>query len=518
MRKRANTYIFVIIASYLLLLWGCAKISPETSHTTIINTFTPAITGNLASHTQIVTPEKYYPTKTYVPTIAPSQTVANKTPTGAPETNTPTIEYHDEYGDIDPSGQNLIFWHHYTKDRANIIQEIVANFNESNPWGITVVTEYRGYQSNIIEKLWEVLNTPYSPNLVMVYQNQAASFHLNDSLVNVETLLQSPKWGFSKEGQRDFYAGMLSQDLSPIYENLRLGFPPFRSMDVLYYNQDWLAELGYDHPPLTPDEFKEMACKAVQQPFSKAEGLESMGYGLSLDASRLASWTFAFGGQLFDNSTKQYTYDSLEVQNVMSFLQGMIAEGCATKISEAYADQEDFGDGVLLFSVGTSAGIPYYDRAVKNGANFHWSITAVPHTTEHPVQNVYGISFSIPKSTQEKELAAWLFIKYFTSSAVQAKWAEVSGYYPVRKSVEEYLTDYYLKYEAYHAGWRLLENCTYEPSVPGYELVRQKASEALSSIANGEDIPHTLDVLNNEANTILFDQLSLDLHAGFSEP
>ena len=91
---------------------------------------------------------------------------------------------------------------------------------------------------------------------------------------------------------------------------MRLGFPPNRSMEVLYYNEDWLAELGYDGPPTTPEEFKEMACAAAAQPFSGATAEGSMGYQLSIDASRFASFTFAHGGDVFDYDAGQYNYDS----------------------------------------------------------------------------------------------------------------------------------------------------------------------------------------------------------------
>ena len=34
-------------------------------------------------------------------------------------------------------------------------------------------------------------------------------------------------------------------------------------MEVMYYNLDWLNEMGYDGPPTTWAEFKEMACAAT---------------------------------------------------------------------------------------------------------------------------------------------------------------------------------------------------------------------------------------------------------------
>jgi multiple sugar transport system substrate-binding protein/sn-glycerol 3-phosphate transport system substrate-binding protein len=124
--------------------------------------------------------------------------------------------------------------------------------------------------------------------------------------------------------------------------------------------------------------------------------------------------------------------------------------------------------------------------------------------------NIYGASISIPKSTPEKELAAWLFLKYFTQPEVQAKWAEVSGYYPVRASVASNLTDYMSKNPAYKTGFDLLKYGTFEPPVPGYDFVRQDLGTALAQIVASPfpDPKPILDQLNTAANKNLQDQLS----------
>jgi hypothetical protein len=43
-------------------------------------------------------------------------------------------------------------------------------------------------------------------------------------------------------GNADFFAAFLKQDVSEQL-GIRLGFPPNRSMEVLYYNEDWVREL-----------------------------------------------------------------------------------------------------------------------------------------------------------------------------------------------------------------------------------------------------------------------------------
>ncbi len=186
-------------------------------------------------------------------------------------------------------------------------------------------------------------------------------------------------------------------------------------MEVVYYNMDWLNELGYDAPPTTPEEFKEMACAATANPYSGATAEGSIGYELSIDASRFASWTFAFGGNVYDYQDNAFTYNDPAAIEAWEFIQSMFADGCATIVTESYGDQTDFGAGKLLFTVGSSSGLPYYASAVSEGANFDWSVTAIPHTTSDPVQNIYGASVGIPKSTPERQLAAWIWLKYYTS-------------------------------------------------------------------------------------------------------
>ncbi len=410
--------------------------------------------------------------------------------------------------DVDPSGQEIIFWHQHSKERETALLEIVDEFNKTNEWGITVTAEYQGSYGDIFNKMLGVLNSPEAPDIVVAYQNQAATYQLSDALFDMNELLDSPKWGLSKEDQADFFPGFFAQDVFPNFGNARLGFPPNRSMEVLYYNMDWLKELGYDAPPTTPAEFKEMACKAVDQPFSKATVEGAKGYELSIDASRWASWTFAFGGDIYDYDKAQYTYNSEASNQALSFISEMFTEGCATQVTESYGDQTDFGNGSLLFSVGSSSGLPFYGQAVDEGAKFEWSVAAIPHTTADPVMNVYGASVSIPLTTPERQLAAWLFVKYYTTPEMQAKWATASQYFPVRASVVDGLTEVFDTVPGYKTAFDMLKFGHFEPPVPGYDFVRNSVSEAMAAIVDGADVASTLDDLNTNANEQLAEQMS----------
>jgi phosphate/phosphite/phosphonate ABC transporter binding protein len=447
------------------------------------------------------------------PTMAKPTEAPAEQPTQAPD------QPVDEWANVDPTGQTVLYWHQHSKTNGEALQKIVDEFNASNEWGITVVAEYQGSYNDIFNKMLGVLNTSDAPNLAVAYQNQAATYQLADALVDMDPMVNSAKWGLSEAEQKDFFPGFWAQDVFPTYGNARLGFPPQRSMEVMYYNKEWLAELkaagkiDFDGPPMNPDQFKMAACAAKDNPFSKATAEGPMGYELSIDASRFASWTFAFNGDVFDYNTSKFSYDSEAAMQAWNFLQGLFNDGCATIVTEAYGDQTDFGTGRLLFTVGSSSGLNYYGAAVtgEGGANFEWSVGALPYTGSEPAMNIYGASISIPKTTPEQELAAWLFLKFYTSAAKQADWAMASGYFPVRFSVADGLADYFAANPTYKTAFDMLQYGKFEPPVPGYDFARVKVGEAMAAIANGDDVAATLKALNEESNAILAEQMTSPL-------
>ncbi|MBP7031235.1 MAG: extracellular solute-binding protein [Anaerolineaceae bacterium] len=461
------------------------------------------VLGACAKATEAPAPTEA-PVVTEAPTEAP---VVTEAPTEAPVV--------DPWAGVVPA-KEIVWWHQHTgSKREAAIAKIVEDFNTTNPYGIKVTAEYAGSYGDIFNKMLPILNTPDVPDVVVGYQNQVATYQLADAMFDMNELIDHPEYGISKEEQDDFFPGFFAQDVLSLFDNQRLGLAPNRSMEVMYYNMDWLKELGYDAPPATPEQFKEMACKAAVTPFSGAtEGAASpTGYELSIDTSRFASWTFAFGGDMFDYTANQFTLNSDAAVQAWTFIQSLFADGCARLVTENYGDQTDFGNGTLLFAVGSSSGLLYYGDAVSaDGTPFEWGVSAIPHTTADPVMNVYGASVSIPKSTPERELAAWLFVKYYTSAPVNAMWAKASGYFPVKASIADEVTaEFAGNKEAYGTAISLLPYGVFEPPVPGYDFVRDNVIEVvMTSIVDDvtADVKALLDEANVNANTILAEQMA----------
>ena len=185
---------------------------------------------------------------------------------GLTVTSCASVQYDEEiYGDIeelDPSGQVVTYWYQHSRSREEALQAMIDDFNNSNEWNITVQGEYSGSYGEIYNKIIDGIPPGAVPDIVVAYQNQAATYVTQGAVVELTPYIESARWGSTEEELEDFFPFVALGDYLPEFDG-RYGFPPHRSMEVLYYNEDWLRELGYDHPPRTWAEFKEMALSLI---------------------------------------------------------------------------------------------------------------------------------------------------------------------------------------------------------------------------------------------------------------
>ncbi|MCD6284880.1 MAG: extracellular solute-binding protein [Anaerolineae bacterium] len=397
---------------------------------------------------------------------------------------------------VDPRGVTVTWWHNHSGSREEGLLGMVEDFNATNECGITIDAQNQGGYNDIRDKMNAGIQTGELPGLVVGYQNDQAFYALANGLADMDPYLYDPDWGLTKEQREDFYASFLEQGVQPAFGNQRLGFPPNRSMEVLFYNQTWLEELGFAGPPTTPDDFEAMACAAAE-----ANGDGTGGYILRDDASAVAAWTMAFGGGILTEDGTGYAYDGEATKQAMEMLKGMYDDGCAYFFTEGYPNPE-FAARRAIFTQGSTSGIRYYAGDMEAAENTdEWGVTAIPHTTADPVQNIYGGDIMIPQTTPDTQLAAWVFLKWFTSPEQQAKWDDISTYFPTRRSTADFIN-----LDEYAPQWvsalDLLPYGSYEPQLISYQFGRDAAQKAFNEIMQGADIDETLADLNEEANTM----------------
>jgi len=410
------------------------------------------------------------------------------------------------YEDVDPSGAEITIWYRQTRGGAEALDAIIADFNATNPYGITATGISAGGYGEIYDKFVNLIGTDELPNIVVAYQNQAAAFENADALIDLQPLFDSEKWGVSEELLGQIAQGKWDAGIHPDHDNERLGFPTRTSMDVMAVNLDWLAELGMDMPT-TPAELKEVACAASANAFSKTTDAETAPVGLMFggDASRLGSFIFAQGGEVFDIEADAFVYDSDEAMAAGALISEMGINGCVRMPAERYGETGDFGNGVAMMVLGSSSGMDYWGAAVEEGSQHNWTVVPLPHVTETPVVNMFGPDWSVTDTDEAEEVASFLWLQHWARADMQADFIRATDYYPANLDSLAMLEEHRAAKPQWATGSQYLGYGKIEASVAAYQDVRRLAGPALAEIIEGGDYATILEDLAIEANEALED-------------
>ena len=407
-----------------------------------------------------------------------------------------------------PEGQTVEFWVQYSDERLDAMMARAERFEKET--GIKVNITYKGHYGKVQSAMMTTAGTSDQADVARGYGNAAADMYQIGAAMDQTILAESKKWGVTQSDIDDWGANW-TVGFSPYFDgNPKLLHEVGKSLEVVYYNKDWLNELGLSEPQ-TPAEFAEAACAATNSTFSGRVGdTASLGYEIDTDASNFAAWVFAHGGDVFDYDSGQYILNSSEAVAAMEFIQGMANKGCAQVTRDKYADQQYLGLGSNLFALSSTSGITYFQKAIEEGYNGQWEISKVPHITKNPVMNLYGGGLIMGNTGNvDKMVAAYQWMKYISNTENSAIWSTESGYGFVRTSSADHPLIQAKRNELpqYDRSLGLIQYGKGEPSVPAYYSVRGEIEKAYASIINGDDIMSTLNALNDEANAILADAI-----------
>jgi len=219
-----------------------------------------------------------------VPQAAPTQ------PGPGGITNPPTTP--EMVDAIDLTGKNIevVYWHNRPQRDQELIQSMLDEFNRTNPYGIRARAEIAGASYNdVYNKINAAIQAGQPPDIAVAYQNQAAFYRNQGAVIDLTPFIKSKKYGLTEEDLKDYFPIFLESDANPQFKGERLGFPTQRSVEVMYYNADWLRQLGYTEPPRDWKTWEEAACKASDPANRK------YGWAFRHDASNFASMVFIQG-------------------------------------------------------------------------------------------------------------------------------------------------------------------------------------------------------------------------------
>ncbi|MEJ5309891.1 MAG: extracellular solute-binding protein [Anaerolineae bacterium] len=404
---------------------------------------------------------------------------------------------------VDPRGQTLTWWHPYSGTHEATLQAMLAAFNAANPCGITVVGESQG--DALHEKMNDAIASGELPGLAVGDSHEQATYALANALIDLNVYSADETWGLSQTDRADFFPALLAQGVHPAFGGQRLGFPLSGAVEVMFYNQTWLETLRHTGPFTTTAAFKTLSCAVAKARGAAETG--ARGYVLRDDATTLAAWAAAFGGvspaggAVLNTTGDGYAYNMPAVISATAYLKALYNDGCiTTTVTGTPAAQ--FAARRALFVLGSSADIPLYQAAMEAADNKDvWGVSTLPYSGTVPAPIVHGSDFIIPATNPETQLAAWIFVKWFTAPEQQVAWVRASGDFPTRAGVAAQIEKGQFAPQWLQA-LALLPYGVYEPQLISYPSARETVTKAFNQIMQGADPKTALDRLTREANAL----------------
>ena len=388
---------------------------------------------------------------------------------------------------VDPAalkGISIQVWHAFAGPAADLFTSQAAQFNADNQWGIVVTPSGYGDYTSLFDAMNSALDAGKAPDLVAALPEQTLSWEALGKVVDLQSYLVDLRWGLGKDAIADIPSIFWVQDN---VNGKQLGLPAQRSARFIFYNQTWAHELGFANPPTSADEFRLQAC-AANVSFLKDADPKNDGYGgwiMDTDWQTTYSWLLAFGGGVADGSSYGLRTDPNLA--TLQFIKGLFDSHCAWLSTEP-TPFDSFARRSALFISGDLAELPTEMESMKSLKNSdEWTVLPFPGTQESGLV-AYGPSYTVLKSTPEKQLAAWLFARWLLSPESQAQWVEATGLFPLRHSLMDMIGPYLLASPQWGTAVAALSQAQDVPQMASWRKVRYVLEDGMTVLFQ-ENLP-----------------------------
>lgn len=318
-----------------------------------------------------------------------------------------------------------------------LIDDLCAQYHEENP-NITVTPIYAGSYADTRTKVQAAIKGGNIPDLAIMFSIDLYSLLAMDAIADIDSFCTTEE---DQEWLNGFYDGFMmnSRDGETTY-----GIPWQRSTIVLYYNKDAFEAAGLDpeQPPTTWDELYEDA-----QKLTITENGQTTQYGIQIPSDGYAYWmlqTFCVqqdGFNLMNDTGTETYYDDDRTATGLKFWKSLSEDGSQPSGIVAWATTpSDFLEGKTAMMYHTTGNL----TNVKNNATFDFGVAMLPENESFGSPTGGGNFYIFKGVSEERQQAAFDFIKWMTDDERVAQWSIDTGYVATRPSAYE--TDRMKKY------------------------------------------------------------------------
>lgn len=367
----------------------------------------------------------------------------------------------------------ITFWHSNGTTIENKLIQYATEFeqkmlNDGFNVKVNIVKNGANYdelRSNVIN----AIKGAELPNLVQNYPDHVVEYDNNGVIESLTPYIYHPVHGLDpnnpNESLDDIVSAYREENRSNNLIGDYLSFPFNKSTEVVAYNKTFFdAVLGGRAFPqtwqglfaLTDDilEIKDEQIDAIAanwaasgqamtpQDIQKAKD-EFVPFTYDSVSNAFISLTRQFGGQYTSRNPEtgrgQVEFINPNTIRMLNFF----AEDRGRTFTVPqnwgvdYANNVSF-QGTTIFSVGSTGGLRYNNAVNRGFKLYDVGVAPVPYDQQNPSSRAViqqGTNISLTnRGTADQKLASWLFLKYLTSTDVQADFGITTGYTPVRLS------------------------------------------------------------------------------------
>ncbi|HEX6709782.1 MAG TPA: ABC transporter substrate-binding protein [Rubrobacter sp.] len=241
---------------------------------------------------------------------------------------------------------------------------------------------------------------------------------------------------FTESQRKEFLPGSVE---AITYKGKAFGMPWFTDTGLLYYRKDLLEKSGFDGPPKTWDELKQMTTKVRQDSGTKF-GFVFQGARYEGGVCDGMEFIWTHGGEVLDpQDPTKVVVDSPEAIAGLATERSMITDGISPQAVSVYKEDESAGaflngDAVFLRNwpyVYALVGTKDYPKLSTDQVG----VSELPSADGEPGNGTVGDQPFYISSTAKDPDAAWKFIQFLTAPEQQKLRAVEGAYLPTRTAL-----------------------------------------------------------------------------------
>jgi len=350
----------------------------------------------------------------------------------------------------------LQFWNYWDGENGKALSTLVAQFNKSHrgiivkpvtfPWG------------DLLPKIQSAIAAGTTPALAATDIAWMANLHQSGKLLDLGAALGGKKKSIKKV-TGDIYPQLLTYSM---YKGKLQSLPASTNNLALFYNKDLFRRAGLNpnNPPQTWAEMRADALK-ISQLGGGIQGMEiytQPGEGLTW---QFQPYLWQTGAGFLNKSNTAPTFNSDAGRKALQFLVDLINVDKSATAGQWGA----FDKGAAGMRIDGSWMVSGY----RQNAPFEFGTAMLPSPDGvSRATNMGGEQIMAFKGNKARNAAAATFIKWFTSTSVQAKWDVATNFMPTRASVASSTT--------------MLRHLVNEPALNAF-VNQQKYAQARPAIA-----------------------------------